>query len=174
MIGRAILIWSATIVVAVNVPSMVGFVGAKQAATEDVEAHASLVDASAPADDGRTYTLRAADNGHFGGKFRINGKPVESLIDTGATFVTLSEMTARSLGYGGNDLKFRYEVATANGKVKAARVNLKSIDIGTVSVRNVDAMVIRGKDLAYPLIGMSFLKKLSGYRAENDELKLIN
>ncbi|MDB5552510.1 MAG: peptidase aspartic family protein [Rhizobium sp.] len=174
MIGRAILIWSATIVVAVNVPSMVGFVGSKQAPGENVEAHASLVDASAPADDGRSYTLRAADNGHFGGKFRINGKPVESLIDTGATFVTLSEMTARSLGYGGNDLKFRYEVATANGKVKAARIILKSVEIGTVQVRNVDAMVIRGKALNFPLIGMSFLKKLSSYRAENDELKLVN
>ena len=28
--------------------------------------------------------------------------------------------------------------------------------------------------VAQPLIGMSFLKRLSGYRAENDELKLIN
>ena len=174
MIGRAILIWSATIVVAVNVPAMVGFVGSKQAPKEDVEAHASMADASAPADDGRSYTLRASDNGHFGGKFRINGKPVESLIDTGATFVTLSELTARSLGYGGNDLKFRYEVATANGKVKAARIILKSVEIGTVQVRNVDAMVIRGKALDFPLIGMSFLKKLSSYRAENDELKLVN
>jgi aspartyl protease family protein len=96
------------------------------------------------------------------------------MIDTGATFVTLSETTARSLGYGGNELNFRYEVSTANGKVKAARISLKSIEIGTVSVRNVDAMVIRGRALDFPLIGMSFLKKLSGYRAENDELKLLN
>jgi aspartyl protease family protein len=43
-----------------------------------------------------------------------------------------------------------------------------------VQVRNVDAMVIRGKGLSFPLIGMSFLKKLSSYKAENDELKLVN
>lgn len=172
MIGRALLIWSSTIVVAVNVPSMVGFMNKGGAPEKTIEAKATL--ASSPSEDGRNYTLRANEQGHFAGRFRINGKPVDSLIDTGATFVTMSETTARNLGYGGNELRFRYEVITANGKVKAARINLKSIDIGTVSVRNVDAMVIRGKDLAYPLIGMSFLKKLSGYRAENDELKLIN
>lgn len=173
MLGRALLIWSSTIVIAVNVPSMVGFTGRSgDEAKPTPEIQASLTDASTQ--DGRSYTLKASDNGHFGGKFRINGKSVESMIDTGATFVTLSESTARSLGYGGNDLRFRYEVSTANGKVKAARVILKSVEIGTVQVRNVDAMVIRGKGLGFPLIGMSFLKKLSSYRAENDELKLIN
>ena len=172
MIGRALIIWSSTIVVAVNVPSMVGFIGKGDAPAVQSEAAASVVSASM--EDGRYYVLKANEGGHFAGRFRINGKPVDSLIDTGATFVTMSETTARSLGYGGNELSFRYEVSTANGKVKAARVTLKSIEIGTVAVRNVDAMVIRGKDLNYPLIGMSFLKKLSGYRAENDELKLLN
>lgn len=172
MIGRALIIWSSTIVVAVNVPSMVGFVSKDGKSKADVEASASVVDASM--EDGRYYTLKANEGGHFAGRFRINGKPLDSMIDTGATFVTMSESTARSLGYGGNELNFRYEVSTANGKVKAAKISLKSIEIGTVAVRNVDAMVIRGKMLQYPLIGMSFLKKLSGYRAENDELKLLN
>lgn len=172
MIGRALVIWSSTIFIAVNVPGMVGFMGKGGNPDADSEATASVVSASM--EDGRYYVLKANDGGHFAGRFRINGKAVDSMIDTGATFVTMSETTARTLGYGGNELNFRYEVSTANGKVKAARVTLKSIDIGTVSVRNVDAMVIRGKELAYPLIGMSFLKKLSGYRAENDELKLLN
>jgi aspartyl protease family protein len=154
MIGRALIIWSSTIFIAVNVPGMVGFMGKSKPGAEP-DATASVVSASM--EDGRYYVLKANDGGHFAGRFRINGKPVDSMIDTGATFVTMSETTARTLGYGGNELNFRYEVSTANGKVKAARVTLKSIDIGTVSVRNVDAMVIRGKELAYPLIGMSFL-----------------
>lgn len=172
MIGRALLIWSSTIVIAVNVPSMVGFIDRGDKSQAESPASASLVDASM--EDGRYYTLKANQGGHFAGRFRINGKPVDSLIDTGATFVTMSESTARNLGYGGNELNFRYEVTTANGKVKAAKVTLKAIEIGTVAVKNVDAMVIRGRTLDYPLIGMSFLKKLSGYRAENDELKLLN
>jgi aspartyl protease family protein len=176
MIGRALIIWSTTIVVAVNVPSLVGFT--QKSDKQQVEGEAqlltngSLVEASM--EDGRYYTLKANNSGHFAGRFRINGKPFDSLIDTGATFVTMSETTARNLGYGGNELNFRYELSTANGKVKAARISLKSIEIGTVAVRNVDAMVIRGKQLEFPLIGMSVLKKLSGYRAESDELKLLN
>lgn len=172
MIGRALLIWSTTIVVAVNVPSMVGFTDKDTNSQVESAASASIVSASM--EDGRYYTLKANEGGHFAGRFRINGKPIDSMIDTGATFVTLSEKTARSLGYGGNELNFRYEVSTANGKVKAAKVTLKTIDIGTVSVRNVDAMVIRGKTLDFPLIGMSFLRKLSGYQAVNNELKLLN
>ena len=69
---------------------------------------------------------------------------------------------------------FARQLASPFPLLAAVGARTKSIEIGTVSVRNVDAMVIRGKDLAYPLIGMSFLKKLSGYRAENDELKLLN
>lgn len=171
MLGRALLIWSSTIVIAVNVPSMVGFVGSKSSGDE-TRIEANLTDAAV--ESGRSYTLKANDHGHFAGKFRLNGKPVDSLIDTGATFVTMSETAARNLGYGGNELRFRYEVSTANGKVKAARIMLKSVEIGTVQVRNVDAMVIRGKSLDFPLIGMSFLKKLSSYKAENDQLKLVN
>ncbi|MBX9459743.1 MAG: TIGR02281 family clan AA aspartic protease, partial [Rhizobium sp.] len=118
MIGRAILIWSSTIMVAVNVPSMVGFIDKGGKPDTVVEAQATLV--SADVDNGRNYVMKANDAGHFAGRFRINGKPVDSLIDTGATFVTMSESTARNLGYGGNELRFRYEVLTANGKVKAA------------------------------------------------------
>lgn len=170
MIGRAILIWSSAIVVAINVPSMVGVISK----TSDSHSgdRANVMNASVA--DSRSYVLKSNAEGHFGGKFRLNGKPIQALVDTGATFVTLNESDARSLGYGGNDLRFRYEVITANGKVKAARVLLKSVEIGTVQVRNVDALVVRGKALQFPLIGMSFMKKLSSYSAENDQMRLVN
>src|SRR5689334_20408170 len=109
MIGRALIIWSSTIVVAVNVPSMVGFMGKDGAPEVQSDVAANVVSASM--EDGRYYVLKANEGGHFAGRFRINGKPVDSLIDTGATFVTMSETTARTLGYGGNELAFRYEVA---------------------------------------------------------------
>lgn len=169
MIGRAILIWSSAIVVAVNVPSMVSKTGLMPG---DNGAKTAAMNASY--EDGRLYVLKSNEAGHFEGKFRFNGKPIQAMIDTGATFVTMNESDARSLGYGGNDLTFKYDVMTANGKVKAARVQLKSIEIGTVAVRNVDALVVRGKQLNFPLIGMSFMKKLSSYTADGDEMRLIN
>jgi aspartyl protease family protein len=170
MIGRALLIWSSAIVVAINVPSMVGTIS--NLGKSDVHEAPEVMVVSA--DNARSYVLKSNEHGHFEGKFRLNGKAMHSLVDTGATFVTLNEADARSLGYGGNDLRFRYEVNTANGKVKAARVTLKSVEIGTVQVRNVDALVIRGKALNAPLIGMSFMKKLSSYSAEHDQMRLVN
>jgi len=169
MIGKAILIWTSVIVIAINVPSMVSKTGL---VTDASGAKAEVTDASY--EDGRLYVLKSNDAGHFEGKFRFNGKPLQAMIDTGATYVTMNEADARSLGYGGNDLTFKYEIMTANGKVKAAHVLLRSIEIGTVAVRNVDALVVRGKELSFPLIGMSFMKKLSSYTADGDEMKLIN
>jgi aspartyl protease family protein len=155
--------------VAINVPSMVSKTGLAHNAGAD---SAKVVNASY--EDGRIYVLRSNEAGHFEGKFRLNGKPMQAMVDTGATFVTMNELDARSLGFGGNDLTFKYEVMTANGKVKAARVLLKSIEIGTVAVRNVDALVVRGRQLEAPLIGMSFMKKLSSYSADGDEMRLVN
>jgi aspartyl protease family protein len=170
MIGRAILIWSSAIVVAINVPGMMGTV-TKSVAGDQAETSSAM---NASASNARSYTLKADEQGHFAGKFRFNGKVLAAMVDTGATFVTINEVDARSLGFGGNELRFRYKVATAGGEVKAARVLLKSVEIGTVSVRNVDALVLRGKTLAFPLVGMTFMKKLGSYTADNDQLRLIN
>ena len=169
MIGRALLIWSSVIVVAINVPSMVSKAGLT---TADDGGKAAAMNVSYT--DGRIYVLKSNEAGHFEGKFRFNGKPLQAMVDTGATFVTMNESDARSLGYGGNELTFKYEIMTANGKVKAAHVLLKSVEIGTVAVRNVDALVVRGKQLSFPLVGMSFMKKLSSYSAQDDEMKLVN
>ena len=170
MIGRAILIWSSAIVVAINVPSMVGSVAKHTSAGETV--HSEALNVSTQTD--RSYTLKSNEQGHFSGKFRFNGKAINAMVDTGATFVTINEADARSLGFGGNELRFRYKVATAGGEVKAARVQLKSVEIGTVTVRNVDALVLRGRTLTFPLVGMSFMKKLGSYSADNDQLRLVN
>ena len=58
------------------------------------------------------------------GDFRINGKPIRGLIDTGATYVAVNKSTARRLGFGAADLDYRYSVSTANGETKAAFVKI--------------------------------------------------
>ena len=75
MIGRAILIWTSAIVVAINVPSMVSkTAGLTRNANAD---SAKVIDASYQ--DGRIYVLRSNDAGHFEGKFRLNGKPMQAM-----------------------------------------------------------------------------------------------
>jgi aspartyl protease family protein len=116
--------------------------------------------------------LRANPQGHYTADFKINGKPVEGMIDTGATFVAINESTARHLGYGAADLDFRNTMSTANGDTKAALVRLDRIEIGSIRVRDVDAVVLRDAALSSTLIGVSFLKRLASYSVEDGSLRL--
>ncbi len=116
--------------------------------------------------------LQADAQGHYSGDFRINGKPVQGMIDTGATFVALNETLARRLGYTANQLDFRYAVNTANGQTKAAHVTLDRVEIGGIRVRDVEAFVLRDDALSSTLVGMSFLQKLASYSVADGALNL--
>ncbi len=126
----------------------------------------------APASAG--VAIRSNDTGHFESRFVLNGKAIKAMIDTGATYVAMNEATAKSLGLGADRLHFDIEVGTANGRAKAAKVVLSSVEIGSIRVRNVDALVLRGTGLDSVLIGMSFMQKLRSYRVEDDRMQLVN
>src|SRR5690606_15462874 len=72
--------------------------------------------------------------GHFAADFRINGRNVRGLIDTGATYVAINSSTARHLGLSLAGSDFRHQVRTANGATSAAMVKLDRIQIGSISV----------------------------------------
>ncbi len=133
-----------------------------------------VVDISAPATPSTSGSVEiAADSsGHYNGSFKVNGKQVEGLIDTGATFVALNESTARRLGFAANGLDFAYAVNTANGQTKAAHITLDRIEIGTLRVRQVEAFVLRDAALSQMLVGMSFLQKLGSYSVADGKLEL--
>ena len=119
-----------------------------------------------------TTILEADATGHYRGTFRLNGKAIEAMVDTGASLVAINETTARRIGVSIASLDFKYPISTANGETRAAHVRLQRVEIGTVRVENVDAFVLRDKALSGTLIGMSFLKRLGGYSAEGDRLRL--
>jgi len=116
--------------------------------------------------------LKADAQGHFRATFKINGKPIKGMVDTGASLVGINESTARGLGYGAVSLDFRFPVATANGSTKAALVRLERVEIGSIRIDDVDAFVMRDEALSDTLIGMSFLKRLSGYSAGKQALTM--
>ncbi|MBB4230270.1 aspartyl protease family protein [Rhizobium mongolense] len=116
--------------------------------------------------------LQANAQGHYTGDFKINGRPVKGLIDTGATYVALNESLARRLGYSANQLDFQYAVNTANGQTKAAHVTLDRMEIGGIRVQGVEAFVLKDDALSTTLIGMSFLKKLESYSVADGSLNL--
>ena len=122
---------------------------------------------------GRDVTLAAGNGGHFYGTFTINGRRQEGMVDTGASVIALNLSTVRRLGISATKLNFNAPVRTANGTVRAAYVMLDRVEIGTISVRNVEAAVLPDASLSGMLVGMSFLNKLSSFRVEDGALHLV-
>jgi aspartyl protease family protein len=110
--------------------------------------------------------------GHFIAQFRMNGRPVEAMVDTGATMVAINRSTARRLGINVAPADFKYSVSTANGQIKVARAVIQSIEFGGVRVRDVEAAVLDDRALEGTLLGMSFLRELRSFRVEDNELIL--
>ena len=116
--------------------------------------------------------LEPDNRGHFRADFRLNGRSVDALIDTGATLIAINRSTARRLGVNLSESDFRHEVRTANGTARAAAAMIDTVEIGRIRVRDVQAVVLDDKALEGTLVGMSFLRRLSGYKVEYGELLL--
>lgn len=121
---------------------------------------------------GRKALVEADGRGHFVAAFRINGSPVEAMIDTGATVVALNLSTARRAGITLQPSDFTHTVETANGRVKAAAVEIGSLRIGRIALDDVQAVVLEDRALRTNLVGMSFLGRLGSYRVEDGALLL--
>ncbi len=120
------------------------------------------------------YVITANDAGQFHADFRLNGRTVNALVDTGATYVVINESTARKIGIPASRLDFRYETNTANGTTKAARIVLDRIEIGTLKVRDVETFVLKDDSLSSTLVGMSFLNKIPSFSVKDGSLNLSN
>lgn len=129
-------------------------------------------EAQAPRKSGDGVELRADRAGHFAATFEINGRPIEALIDTGATLVVLRYEDAQQTGINPRAQDFNVPVQTANGRAKVALVNLDRISIGSIQVRDVKAAVAERGALQTNLLGMSFLQRLKGYEFNSGRLTL--
>jgi aspartyl protease family protein len=118
--------------------------------------------------------LKAGPQGHYIVSASINSTNIDVMVDTGATVVALSYEDAQKAGLRPNTLEFKFPVSTANGAVNAARVKLNRIEIDTVRVDNVDALVLPQGALNGTLLGMSFLSKLNSFKSEGGVLTLKN
>ena len=174
MLVRVLVFAGIIAVAATQVPSLFE----KPSATAEPPQAAMTVSASPkPAVTASVYgtvVLEPDARGHYQGDFKINGKPVHGLVDTGATYVSINESTARRLGFVANDLDYRYTSQTANGAAKVAVVKLDRLEIGTIKLLDIDAVVMKDESLGTTLIGMSFLKKLSSYGVESGSLRLTD
>ena len=122
--------------------------------------------------DENTMSFRASSNGHFMVDVLVDGKPIQFMVDSGASDVTLSLRDAERLGLDRAALKFDRTYQTANGVVRGAPVRLKKVEIGPIAVDDVRASVNEAP-MGTSLLGMSFLSRLASWRVEGDRLTLV-
>ena len=127
------------------------------AQTKDVVA-AKPVRQKKPADT-RSVAL-AAENGHFAAEGRVDGRPINFMVDTGASLITLRASDADRLGYRPREADYVVRISTANGEGRAARIELSMVEIGEIMVRDVPALVVPDEALGVNLLGMSFLSRV--------------
>lgn len=131
------------------------------------------VNAAVPSTAGRRVVIDADLRGHFTASFKVNGRQVDAMVDTGATLVAINLATARRAGIKISSADFTQKVNTANGVARAAVTRIDRLQIGRISVDDVPVAVLEDKALDGTLIGMSFLSRLKKYQVENGALLLV-
>jgi aspartyl protease family protein len=119
----------------------------------------------------RTVEIQRDARGHFAIEGVVDGRRVGFMVDTGASVISLTERDAARLGYHPAVRDYVWQMRTANGIVRAARIKLGMVEIGGVMVRDVDAIVMPGQALGENLLGLSFLSRL--HRFEYREGRLV-
>ncbi|MCP1829533.1 MULTISPECIES: TIGR02281 family clan AA aspartic protease [Bradyrhizobium] len=120
----------------------------------------------------RTLSIAPDPRGHFATDGRIDGQRINFMVDTGASVVALNETSAARFGLRPVPGDYTSRVTTANGTIKAARARIAMIEIGGLTVRDVDALVLPDEALSENLLGLSFLSKLKRFEYANGKLLL--
>ena len=94
------------------------------------------------------------------------------LIDTGASFITLTSEDAARLGFDTEELQFNVPIHTANGVIQAARITVGHLQVGTIERKDLKALVTPPDTLEQSLLGLSFLDTLQSYAVVGDRMVL--
>jgi aspartyl protease family protein len=115
---------------------------------------------------GGRLILSPDELGHYYADVTINGRRQRGVIDTGATHLSLSRAMADSLhvdyshGSAG-------QTQTANGVIRAWLVKVPQLQLGTVTVYDVETVVRDSTDNGPILIGSSLLNRFQMSRDQS-------
>jgi aspartyl protease family protein len=126
----------------------------------------------AESDAGAVVVTRGID-GHFDVRSTVGSAPITFLVDTGASFVTLSFADAMAVGIDAKSLEYNLPIRTANGPMTGASVIIDRLAVGPIERRRVSALVAPKGALDQSLLGMSFLDTLGGYTITGDRLIMM-
>ena len=144
---------------------------------------AMMFDRARPAGiEGNETVIAKRGDGHFWVRARLNGVPVDFLVDTGATYTAVSGSVAARAGLF-DESEETHEgrvLDTANGPVVVAMARAASLSFGAIDARGIELAVLPdsadeagdAEDAGTNVIGMNLLSGLSAWRVEGDRLIL--
>ena len=121
--------------------------------------------------EGEVVAARRTD-GSFVVRGAVNGHETPFIFDTGASTVVLRAENAAALGFRPETLNYSIPVSTANGSALAAPVIIETLSVGSITERNVRALIARAGVLHANLLGMTFLERLGSYEVRGNRLIL--
>jgi len=139
---------------------VIGKGGETQAATINVSPPRAVPAPQSSGGGYRTVTLNDNGRGSFEVEARVEGRAIDFIVDTGASYVSLRESAAAKLGIHPTPRDYTIRTQTANGIGKAAPVMLDRVEINGITVRDVRAIVHPDDALGVNLLGMTFLSKV--------------
>lgn len=86
----------------------------------------------------------------------VNGQLADFVVDTGASYITMSPEQARRLNLDYSNAK-KVMMHTANGKATAHVFTIKSVRIGSIELHDIEGAVMYDLSSSKILLGMSFL-----------------
>ena len=175
MLGRTLLFAAGIFgVVALAVPSAEK---AAQQANEALPSSASGTQAAPdPAAAGADWyagdlTLQRQFDGHFYADAYVQGVGIHMLVDTGASVIALTAADANAIGLSWNDSDIRPIGQGASGTVYGVQTRLREVEIGGITRRNVDAVIIP-QGLSISLLGQSYLAQVGSVEIADDQMIL--
>lgn len=171
-IARATAGWLAILLVLVGAYAYRDELGAVAARLLGVLAPGVPISGRLAGEADKAVVIARSIDGHFGVRAEVNDKRMTLMVDTGASFVTLTEEDAAAIGVHLDSLRFTTPIRTANGLIEAAPVTIDKLAVGSIERRDIAALVAPPKSLDQSLLGMSFLNTLTGYAISGDRLVL--
>jgi aspartyl protease family protein len=116
--------------------------------------------------------LEAKRDGHFHTRVSTLTGDFDAMVDTGASAVSLTAEAARSINIYPREDEYTIKVSTANGVTEVAPVKIDQMRIGSITVYDVQAVVMRPGASNVSLLGMSYLSKLNKFEVAGSRLIL--
>lgn len=115
---------------------------------------------------GAVLKLKQNAGGHYATDASVDGKSLNFVVDTGASFVSLPESVAHGAQIYCDD---NVKMNTANGNTDACTAKIKKLQFGPFLVQDVAAVIV--PNLSQPLLGMNVLQ-LFKIGQENGEMQI--